>query len=146
MFTQLFANWKTWGHGLLLAVLGAVGALLMPMLQAGTFPGFSELQMVLAVGLAAGITYILKILAAQGTPNGTALFKLGLPDIIYTIFQTIVSGILLALVPIFQSGKLPSLAELKTIAIAGAINGMVYLFKNFFTNSQGALGPEPVKS
>ncbi len=146
MFTQLLANWKTWAHGLLLAVLGAVGALLMPTLQAGNFPGFSEMQMMLAVGLAAGITYILKILAAQGTPNGTALFKLGLPDILYMVFQTVFSAVLLALVPIFQSGKLPSLVELKTIVVAGAINGLVYLFKNFFTNSQGAIAPEPAKS
>ena len=145
MFKQLFTSWKVWGHGLLLAVLGAMASLLLPILQAGTFPGFSQLQMMLAVGLAAAATYFLKVLATQGAPNGTPLFSLGLSDLLFMLFQTIVSGVLMSLVPILKSGRFPTSAELKTISVAAILNGAAYLLKNFFTNSQGVIAPEPSK-
>ena len=143
MFKQLFASWKVWGHGLLLAVLGAVLAAAEPMLHASTLPGMNEIQTVLCIGLAAGLSYLVKNVLSQGTPNGSSLFSLGAVDIGYMIFQVILSGIFTSVIALLAAHQLPTLAQLWTIVLGAFGNGLTYLVKNFVTNSQGKLAPEP---
>lgn len=40
----------------------------------------------------------------------------------------------------FDAGRLPTLAELGTLALAGLGAALAYLLKNFFTNSENKLG------
>lgn len=51
-------------------------------------------------------------------------------------FGTVFFG---GLIPIFQSGSLPSLTELSGLAVAGVGAAIAYLVKNFFTNSDNKL-------
>lgn len=46
---------------------------------------------------------------------------------------------LLGLSDIIQTGVLPTLAQLGTLALAGLAAALSYIIKNFFTNSQNKL-------
>lgn len=48
--------------------------------------------------------------------------------------------IVLGVANILQTGVLPTLLELKALAIAGLAAGLTYLGKNLFTNSMNKLG------
>lgn len=64
-------------------------------------------------------------------------------------------GIILAFLTVFvaavyqsiSAGALPTLAEIKADALAGAVAAIAYLLKNLLTNSQDQfVAPEPKKS
>ena len=141
MFKTLFSSWKVWGHGLLLAVLGAV----FTALTGQHIPGLSEANMLIMVALSAAIGYLMKNVFTQGVPNGSTLFSLSLADIGYMVFQFIVTGILTAVGTTLALWQFPTLAQLGAIAWTAITNALIYLAKNYLiTNSQGQiLTPEP---
>lgn len=75
------------------------------------------------------------------------MLKLNWPDILKSVLMAFLGAFVAAIYGIIQSGRLPTLPELGTAALAGLTALVAYLIKNFFTNSQGqfanvkALGP-----
>lgn len=74
----------------------------------------------------------------------SGLFKLKLYDYVKGVIVAIVTAILTSILPIIQTGALPDLATLKTIAISAVSAGLAYLLKNLFTNSDGELAKPEV--
>ena len=67
-------------------------------------------------------------------------------DVVKGFFTAALTTILLAVVPLLQSGKFPDLVQLKTFALAGLAAGVAYIIKNLLTNSKDELlktEPEP---
>jgi len=60
-------------------------------------------------------------------------------DFVKAAFTAVLTAVLSALVPILQSGAIPTAAQLKTIALAGIAAGVAYLAKNLLTNSKDEL-------
>lgn len=139
MFQKVFGNWKIWGHALLVAVIAAV----VSSMDVTPLAGMTHLMMMTDIALATALTYLVKHVFTQGLPNGSSLFSLSPLDILYTIFQTVGSGLIVAVVATLQTHGFPSLAELGTISWAAVQSGLIYLVKNFMTNSQGAMAIEP---
>jgi len=73
------------------------------------------------------------------------LFSLNWKDILKGFLVAVLTVIITGLGTSLQSGKLPTLAELGTLALAGLGAGVAYLLKNFFTNSNNELGKPEVK-
>lgn len=63
--------------------------------------------------------------------------KLGKSDLIKGVVVAAIAAVGTGLLPVLQSGALPTLAQLQTAGIAGLTAGLAYLLKNLFTNSQG---------
>ncbi len=141
MFQKVFSSWKVWGHGLLLAVLGALAAAF----TGQSIPGVSEVNMLIMVALSAGIAYLIKNVFTQTVPNGSSLFRLSLVDVGYMVLQFVLTGILTAVLATLATWHFPTLAGLEAIAWTAVTNAVVYLAKNFVTNSQGQLASEPTK-
>lgn len=58
-----------------------------------------------------------------------------------------ITGILTTLVTMLDGGLIPSVQDLRTIAIAGISAGVAYILKNIGTNSKGEiLKPEEKKN
>lgn len=60
--------------------------------------------------------------------------KLNIKDYLRGLFVAGLTAALIALQPIVERGTLPTLAELKAIAIVGVTAGIAYLIKNLITN------------
>jgi hypothetical protein len=71
--------------------------------------------------------------------------NLNLADFVKGLIVAAGTAILTALLPVLNTGNLPTLADLKVIAISGVAAGVTYLLKNLFTNSSGTAGPEKAK-
>ena len=69
-------------------------------------------------------------------------FTLNPVDFVKGLIVAFGTAILTSLMPILNTGTLPTLADLKVIAISGLAAGVTYLLKNLFTNSSGTAGPE----
>jgi hypothetical protein len=67
------------------------------------------------------------------------LFKINLLDLGKGLLVAAIAAIGTALLPILESGALPTLANLQAAGIAGLTAGIAYLLKNLFTNSSGTL-------
>ncbi len=141
MFQKVFSTWRVWGHGLLLAVLGALATAL----TGQSIPGVTEAHMLVMVALSAGIAYLIKNVLTGTIPNGSSLFSLNLTDIAFMVLQFVMTGILTAVLAILATWHFPTLAGLEAIAWTAVTNAVVYLAKNFVTNSQGQLASEPTK-
>ena len=76
-----------------------------------------------------------------------SLFKsLNLKDWLKGLYMAVVGAITTALIPLLQTGHLPTLADLKSIGIVALGVGLGYIAKNLLTNSKGqVLTPEPPK-
>ncbi len=141
MFKQVFSNWKVWGHGLLLAVLGAVGA----GITGQHIAGISEANTLLMVAASAAIGYLIKNVLTQTVPNGSNIFSLNIVDIGYMVLQFVLTGILTAIGTMLATWHFPTLTQLVAISWMAVTNAIIYLAKNFVTNSQGQLAAEPSK-
>ena len=74
----------------------------------------------------------------------SGFFKLNLQDIIKGFAVAALAAIGTALLPVLDSGTLPTLAQLATAGAAGLTAGLAYIIKNLFTNSDGEIAkPEP---
>jgi hypothetical protein len=71
----------------------------------------------------------------QNSPFG----KLNLRDLINGLVVAFLTASLTGLIQTLDSGVLPTLAELKTSALAGTVASLAYLLKNLVTNSQGEI-------
>jgi Flp pilus assembly pilin Flp len=68
------------------------------------------------------------------------LFSLNWKDVGKGFLVAVLTVVITGLGTSLQSGKLPTLAELGALALAGLGAGLAYLLKNFFTNSNNELG------
>lgn len=66
--------------------------------------------------------------------------KLNWKDFGKGLLVAVGGSIVTALIPILNSGRLPTIAEFKLIGIAAIAFGGTYLLKNWVTNSNGQLG------
>ncbi|KKR55855.1 MAG: hypothetical protein UT94_C0055G0003 [Candidatus Uhrbacteria bacterium GW2011_GWF2_40_263] len=73
------------------------------------------------------------------------LFSLNWKDVAKGFLVAVLTVVITGLGTSLQSGKLPTLAELGTLGLAGLGAGVAYLLKNFFTNSNNELGKTEVK-
>ena len=73
------------------------------------------------------------------------LFALQYKDFFKGLVVTVGSVILTGVMTSLNTGALPTSADFKTLAIAGASGGVAYLLKNFFTNSNDQMfkGEQP---
>lgn len=65
--------------------------------------------------------------------------KLNLQDLLKGVFVAFITSVLSGVYAIIQSGAIPTMAELKVIALSGCTAGIAYLLKNLMTNSNGNL-------
>ena len=66
------------------------------------------------------------------------LLKIGKNDFVKGFIMAILTAIVTALYTSIQSGKLPSTIEdFKVIGLSSLSAGLVYLMKNFLSNSEG---------
>ncbi|MBU2177504.1 MAG: hypothetical protein KJ556_20620 [Gammaproteobacteria bacterium] len=65
--------------------------------------------------------------------------RLNMDDLMRGFVVSILSSVLSSAVVILQAGNLPTLAQLKTIALIGVSAGVSYLVKNLLTNSEDKL-------
>ena|SRR5271157_5117104 len=63
-------------------------------------------------------------------------------DVLHALVVAVGTAFVQALVPILQNGTLPTLAQLHTALLISLAAGLVYLTKNFFSNTTGNFGPE----
>lgn len=71
----------------------------------------------------------------QNSPFG----KLNLRDLTNGLVVAFLTTGLTNLIQVLDSGKLPTLAEVKAGALAGVVASLAYLLKNLATNSQGQI-------
>ena len=69
----------------------------------------------------------------------SSFLKLNLFDIVKGFVVAALTVIVGNIVPVLQSGTLPSIQALGQWGIAGLAAGLAYLLKNLFTNSSGSL-------
>jgi hypothetical protein len=60
MSNFLKLNWADIGKGILVAVLAAIGTVLLPVLESGVLPTLAILQAAGITGLTAGLAYLVK--------------------------------------------------------------------------------------
>jgi hypothetical protein len=65
------------------------------------------------------------------------LYKLSHADWLKGFYMTGGSAAATALIDMLSSGKLPDVQQLRVAGTTGLIAGLVYLLKNYLTNSQG---------
>jgi len=74
------------------------------------------------------------------------LFSLNLADAGKALLLAFLTAVLLGIIPVLESGTLPTLSQLGGLAIAGLAAALAYLVKNVFTSSTGKLlTPEDTK-
>jgi len=61
--------------------------------------------------------------------------KINFHDIAKGVIVAVLTVILGGLLPIIESGALPTVAQLKIIGLSGATAGIAYILKNWLTNS-----------
>jgi len=66
-------------------------------------------------------------------------FSLNLRDLIHGFLMAALGSILTALVPMLESGLLPDWPKTKAALIVGLGVGVVYLIKNYISNSSGQI-------
>ena len=71
--------------------------------------------------------------------NTSPFLKLNLRDLVNGLVVAFLTAGLTSIIQILDAGQLPTLAELKTGAIAGLVASLAYLLKNLVTNSQGEM-------
>ena len=70
--------------------------------------------------------------------------SLSLQDLLRGAAIAVGTSVLVTIEPILNMGTIPDIPTLKKTAIVGISAGIVYLFKNLFTNSKDQFGkPEP---
>ncbi len=73
-------------------------------------------------------------------------FNLNLKDLIKGAIVAIISAIVTAIIPVIDSGSLPTMEQLKAAGWMALTAGVSYLLKNLFTNSNDSfLKGEPVE-
>lgn len=71
--------------------------------------------------------------------NNSPFLKLNLRDLVNGLVVAFLTASLTGLIQTLDAGQLPTLAELKTSALAGLVASLAYLLKNLVTNSQGEM-------
>lgn len=72
-------------------------------------------------------------------------FNLNLKDLLKGGIVAFISAVVTAIVPVIESGTLPTMEQLKAAGWMALTAGVSYLLKNLFTNSNDAfLKGEPV--
>lgn len=74
------------------------------------------------------------------TMNNSAFGKLNLRDLVNGLVVAFLTTGLTNLIQTLDSGKLPTLAEVKAGVLAGVVAALAYLLKNLVTNSDGKVG------
>lgn len=73
-------------------------------------------------------------------------FNLNLKDLAKGAIVAIISAIVTAIIPVIDSGSLPTFEQLKAAGWMALTAGVSYLLKNLFTNSDDAfMKGEPVQ-
>lgn len=67
------------------------------------------------------------------------LFNLNMNDAIKGLIISVLTAVLTGLLKVFESGALPTAADLQQIGIIAITAGLSYLLKNVMTNSDGKL-------
>jgi hypothetical protein len=68
--------------------------------------------------------------------------KLNANDLFKGVLVIVGTAILTAILPMLQSGKIPTLEELKVVVLASVSAGITYFLKNLLTNSDGNIKTE----
>jgi hypothetical protein len=72
-------------------------------------------------------------------------FNLNLKDLAKGAIVAIISAVVTAIIPVIESGTLPTIEQLKAAGWMALTAGVSYLLKNLFTNSDDSfLKGEPV--
>lgn len=71
--------------------------------------------------------------------NTSPFLKLNLRDLVNGLVVAFLTAGLTNLIQTLDSGKLPTLEEVKAGALAGLVASLAYLLKNLVTNSQGEM-------
>ena len=71
--------------------------------------------------------------------NTSPFLKLNLRDLVNGLVVAFLTSALTGLIQTLDAGQLPTLAELKTSALAGLVASLAYLLKNLVTNSKGEM-------
>jgi hypothetical protein len=72
----------------------------------------------------------------------SSFLKLNTKDLFKGALIIVGTAILTAVLPMLQSGKIPTVDELKVVVLASVSAGITYFVKNLFTNSDGNMKPE----
>ena len=76
----------------------------------------------------------------------SSFLKLNIGDLVRGVIVAGLAAIGTALLPLLQSGALPTLANLEAAGITGLTAGLAYLAKNLLSNSDNKpFTPEPPK-
>lgn len=67
------------------------------------------------------------------------IFNINLKDLLKGFIIAAIAAIGTALMPLLESGTLPTLAQLQAAGIVALTAGLAYLLKNFLTNSKDQL-------
>jgi len=67
---------------------------------------------------------------------GSKFLQVNWQDLVRGLVVAVITSFLTALLPIVQSGKLPTMAQLGVCGIAGATAAIAYVIKNLLTNSK----------
>lgn len=69
----------------------------------------------------------------------SSFLNLDLKDVGRGVLIAVLTAVLGSVLPILESGQLPTMEVLRTIGIASVAAGLSYLLKNWLTNSQDKL-------
>ena len=65
------------------------------------------------------------------------LFTLNKSDLLKGLFVAFITALLTSLLQVMQSGKMPTMADLKVMGVTSLTAALAYFVKNFLTNSEG---------
>jgi hypothetical protein len=71
--------------------------------------------------------------------NNSPFLKLNVRDLVNGLVVAFLTTGLTSIIQILDAGQLPTLAQVKTGALAGLVASLAYLLKNLVTNSQGEM-------
>ena len=77
--------------------------------------------------------------------SNTKKFTVSLRDLLLSFYYAIGASIVVAILPVLQSGHTPTLSQIKVAAVAGIFSGCQHIVRKFLTNSEGVLLIEPEK-
>jgi hypothetical protein len=117
-------NLKVILHGFFVAVGTAISGCLLPLIQGGAFPGKVQLLAAACVGLFAGVVYVSKL-----PIFGSAGDTFNLKTVIHGFYLSAITTIGGLLLPILNSGDLPSEKTVIAALLVGLGAGITYISK-----------------
>lgn len=78
--------------------------------------------------------------------KSSSFLNLNWQDLRKGFIVAVLTAVLGSLYPIIESGRFPSIIELKTIGGAALLAGVAYLIKNLFTGTPSTIVIDPAKT